>query len=219
MKNLFFILTLFFALPCLAADCGSIKPVLELKSSYGKLRYDYGKDRSGITQISKKLGILEDGIFASGLATVDVSWEVGVDVGAQRKLNGKICVMPEKVTIFMGFQRPTVYISKDLIKDGCQYNLVMRHEQTHHQINKTTLDYYLPYFKSEVEKVINRTQPVYIIHKNELDSVTDEIINNYAAQIEPMVEKFKAMLIHQQMTLDNLSNYAYEDSLCLHTVK
>ena len=36
----------------------------------------------------------------------------------------------------------------------------------------------------------------------------------YLALIEPLVDKFKATLLHEQKKLDNRQNYEFESSIC-----
>ena len=55
-----------------------------------------------------------------------------------------------------------VKLSKELKENSCEYNIVMQHEKTHQQINKKTLEYYLPLFKSASTTIIKSIKPVSI---------------------------------------------------------
>jgi len=89
MKKLFFILTfcIFLGLGnfvSVAAEtdvCATLKaePEIEFTTSYGKLKYDFGYNQQGLTRLGQQYGIVEQGLFASGLAVVGVNWEVSLN--------------------------------------------------------------------------------------------------------------------------------------------
>ena len=121
MKKLFFVLTVCIwniaaSLPARAADCRQYKVMPEIKfsTSYGKLVYDVTNDRQRLTALGEKLGIVEHGLFASGLATISVNYQVSVNAASRREPDGTICVIPTEVEVFIGYQNPIIYISNDL---------------------------------------------------------------------------------------------------------
>ena len=148
MKKLFFILTfcIFLGLGnfvSVAAEtdvCATLKaePEIEFTTSYGKLKYDFGYN--------------EQGLFASGLAVVGVNWEVSLNTISRVVNDTDICVVPTSLNVFIGYQDPTIFISNQLLPGSCEYNVVVRHEQTHHQINTAALEYFIPSLRRSVQK-------------------------------------------------------------------
>lgn len=189
-------------------------PAIELTTSYGKLKYDYSKNNKQLTKLAAKHGIAEKGLFASGLATVNVSWEISVNTVGKVYDKNNICVVPTSLNVFIGFSEPTIYISKQLRRKSCEYNVVSRHEQTHQQINKTTLDYFMPLFEEALEKIAANVKPERVSLISEIDRGTSVLTQKYNKKLAPLIEIFKQELMTEQGKLDNKANYEYENSLC-----
>ena len=218
IKKLFFILTiLIFFCPCVfATDCSSVpvNPTVKITSSYGKLLYDKTKSIEEITSLAKKFNLVEKGLFASGLSTVNVNFDItintlGIPVGEL-----EYCVVPTDVIIFLGLDSPTIYLSKDIDKNPCIHDLVLRHEKTHQQINKTTLEYYLPLFKEASSRIIKELKPIKITNIQEIESSTALLTKLYNKKMMSLVDFIKKEMINEQKKLDNPENYNFENSLC-----
>ena len=221
MKKLFFILTVLLgtSLSVEAAAfnrCAELKPQprLSFYTSYGKLEYDFSKDQMGITKVGMSYGVIEKGIFANGLATGTVKWEVDVSSEGREGRNGEICAYPVEIKFYLGFADPKIYVSRDLRKGSCMYDLVLRHEQTHQQINTAALEYFIPRLKSAALSVLNNVPPQRIDNSGQIDATTRQFVHTYSAQLEPLINFFKAELLREQSKLDNHENYQLEGSLC-----
>lgn len=218
MKKLFFILTtlIFFTSTAFCSDeCVDIpiNPEIKLISSFGKLNIDNTKSKEELTSLAKENNYVEEGLFANGLSTADINFDITLKTSVETK-NDKQCIIPKEVNIFLGFNIPMIYISKELIKDSCEYNVVLRHEQTHQQINKKTLEYYLPLFKSASTTIIKSIKSFNIEKTENLNKATDDYINLYNQKLTPLVDFIKKEILIQQQKLDNPDNYKYENSLC-----
>lgn len=224
MKKLFFILTflpfaLCFSQKTIAAEtdvCASLvsEPEIEFTTSYGKLKYDYSYNLQELTNLGRKYNIVEQGLFASGLAIVSVNWEVSLNTISKIVDDTNICVVPTSLNVFIGYQDPTIYISNQLQPGSCEYNVVVRHEQTHHQINTAALEYFIPSLRRSVEKIAKDIRPYKIDSPSKIDEATNELTEMYIAQIEPLINHFKNELMQEQSKLDNQMNYAMESNLC-----
>lgn len=222
MKKLFFILTFLLVLSparqVLSAPTGceryKTQPELRFSTSYGKLKYDNSYSQRQLTVLGEKYGILEQGLFASGLATVNVSYQLSVKAVRKQVSDSLICVIPKVVDVYIGYQSPTIYISKDLVKDSCEYNVVLRHEQTHQQINTAALEYFIPQLQNAVRSILNSEEPIRIKKADDFDAASEQLVNNYTAKLEPLINYFKTELIKEQGKLDNYQNYKLEDDLC-----
>lgn len=197
-------------------DCHEIipDPEINLYTSYGKLQYDFSRDRSHLTAVGNTFGIIEQGLFAAGLAVVEVSWEVSLNTLSHVLDNGRICVVPSSVEVYIGYQNPVIYVDKSLQAHTCEYNLVVRHEQTHQQINKAALEYFLPMFYRAVGRIARNVVPAGVERINNIDTATAEMTRQYALKLEPLIELFKKELMLEQGKLDNRTNYEMEGQLC-----
>lgn len=199
-----------------AGDCTAVKstPTIKFTTSYGKLKYNTNKNNQQITAIANQYGIVEHGVFASGLATVNVNWEISINTLGKIISDYNICVVPTSINVHIGFADPTIYLSNQMSPDTCEYKVVLRHEQTHQQINKTALDYFLPLFKQAIYKIVANTPPSSVANISEIDKATTEMTQVYNKKISPLIEVFKNELLAEQGKLDNTSNYRFESRLC-----
>lgn len=223
MKKLFFILTnlalflvIMFPDDARASACDSLKtnPEVHFSTSYGRLVYDYSYNREEITNISSGTEFQESGAFLSGLATVSIEKEAEVGTITETIGDNIICVLPRKVNVYVGLSNPKIYISRDLRKGSCTYNVVMRHEQTHQRINKAALDYFIPIFKVAAEKMAQNLKPIQISSYAEMDSASRRLSEQMYNEFEKIVNIFKKKLAVEQSKLDSGSNYAAEENIC-----
>jgi len=223
MKKLIFTLTIlgfstFSSLAHCYNGCEQIRPQPKINfyTSYGKLEYDFSKDQMGISQIGMQHGVIEKGIFANGLATGTLKWEINVSTSAQKGQTKQFCATPSEIDFYMGFTNPTIYVSSDLRKGTCMYDLVLRHEQTHQQINIKTLEYFIPLFKQALQKIIQEIPAEPLAGKTQisLNHASTIIAQKYSERIKPLIDVFKKELQIEQGKLDNSSNYAFENSIC-----
>ena len=219
MKKLFFILTTLIFLSSSAFsndDCFTIQnnPQIKIFSSYGKLTYDKTKSKEELTQLTKQHIFVENGLFANGLSTANINFDITLKTYIQETNNSTLCVLPKEITIFLGIENPIIYLSKDLKEKSCEYNIVLKHEKTHQQINKKTLEYYLPFFKNTAISIIKNLKPLTITDHQDLDKTTNEYIKLYNQKLTPLVDFIKKEIAEQQQKLDNPDNYKYENSLC-----
>ena len=221
MKKLFFILTNLFIIaeasqvsaanPC---DEIAVNPTINLTTSFGKLRYDFTKNIKELTKLSGKYGIIEQGLFASGLAAIGVEWEIEVNTISKVVGSFDICTIPSTIDIFVGFSDPVIYVSRDLEEGSCEYELVMRHERTHQQINKTALEYFAPLMK-EAFKEVARNIPAHRVDSiSKIDVATEVLTEKYMREIEPIINNFKKEIALEQSKLDSHTNYQLEGDLC-----
>ena len=127
----------------------------------------------------------------SGLATVIVEKEYEFGTSGEALRGGKMCVFPSVINIFVGYTRPMIYIAKSLKPGSCEYNLVLRHEQTHQLINKKALDYFLPRFKAAAEKIALEIKPQKVSSSTEMASVTQKMTDEFAARMNKVVADLK----------------------------
>ncbi len=216
MKKIFFIL-IFLIFPTLAfGACPKITsaPKIELYTSYGKLRYDFSQNNKEITKLAERQGIIEKGLFASGLSTINVNMDITLKTVGDIIGKYDFCVYPTAIKLSVYFSDPTIYISKQLIPNSCEYNVVLRHEQTHQQINKAALDYFLPLFDEAAKKIALSIKPINVKSLSEIDKASAELTEEYNKKFSPLLEFFKQELLKEQLKLDNQANYQHENILC-----
>lgn len=217
-KKIFFVLTFVFFInnQAVADDCSGVvvNPTILLTSSFGTLSYNHEKNTAEITDLAHSLNISETGLFAAGLSTVNIDFDIELNTMAQPVGDQAFCIIPTQIKLFLGLGSPTIYIAKELAPNSCQYNLVLHHEQVHQQINQTTLEYYLPLFKQSASKIAQSLTPLYITNTNEIKPSIKSLTETYNKKLTPLVDYIKKEMLTQQLKLDNTQNYLFESSLC-----
>ena len=189
-------------------------PKLHLRSSYGKLKYDFKHNSAQLKQMSsKKSRSRESGTFMSGLSFVDIDWSVTMNVITRTEGDYK-CVIPIAVDVYIGYRNPIIYISRDVQNNACIYNVVKRHEQQHQQINFAVLDYYLPYLKKGFENKLAILHPRLLEAGKNAEKIIDDLNIEYSEAIRPIVDRFEITLQLEQQNLDTRENYENESNIC-----
>ena len=189
-------------------------PRLNMMTSYGKLRYNYDYDRNSLTKMGRSYGLIEPNMQASGLSLLGVDWSVTLNTSLRVAQDGSVCVIPSSLDVFVGFQEPTIYIDKSLVKDSCRYNLVMRHEHQHQQIGIAALEYFVPRMRRQIIEILPTVKTQNIASLSQANDATAAMNEQYIKLIAPMVENFKATMLNAQKKLDNTANYKYESTIC-----
>ena len=192
----------------------SVDPEIIFYTSYGKLRYDKTLARPQLSALGRKFGIFEEGALASGLALVDVASEYQLNTESRPMINGAVCIIPQQLTVYIGFQNPVIYLARDLQPDTCLYNLVVRHEQVHQQINVNALEYFIPQIYQQVKGIVAAMRPMYVSTPKLAKSGTYDMTAFYAKQINDVVDNFKQAILAEQHKLDNRKQYQMESDIC-----
>ena len=218
MKKLFFILIFYLNLYPVQALSACPKdrdtPKIKLYTSYGKLTYDNSKNNAQITEMALKYGILEKGIFASGLSTIDINLDIVLKTSAEEQVDKSFCIYPKNIDLTISFSSPIIYISNKLQANSCEYNLVLRHEQTHQQINSSALDFFLPMFKIAANQIAKNLKPIRIQDNSEIDTASNQLTTEFNEKLTPLLNFFKKQILQEQLKLDNNENYKNESLIC-----
>ncbi len=218
MKKLFFILILIVFYPnfSLRAACPENYPTpkIEFYTSYGKLQYDFTKSIEEITSMTKKTELKEKGLFASGLTAIKINMDISLN-STVKQLNKKTyCIYPKDVKLSIYYKDPTIYIANSLKPNTCEYNVVLRHEQAHVQINKTALDYFIPLFHKAAIEIFKSIKTREVNSKLQTKQASQEIAEEFDLKFTPIYNYFKQQIFTEQQKLDNDNNYKYESSIC-----
>ena len=200
-----------------AAGDGAADPCAEFRYSTRlnmTTSYNYDYDRRSLTLLGQKYGLVEPGMHASGLSLFGIDWSVSLNTVARVGAGDTICVLPTSLDVFIGFREPTIYIDNGLKKDGCRYNLVLRHEHQHQQVSIAALEYFMPRIRAEIQKALPVVRPRAVASLSATDAATEEMNGEYIRLIRPLVNDFKATLLYEQKKLDNRENYRFESGVC-----
>lgn len=227
MKNVFYIL-IFLSFASfssakaespLNARCKSVvkNPHVSVTASYEPLTYDHTKVGRTLTRLhsSEYGGNVHEGYQITGLATYDLGTELNFNLSKQKLQDGVVCFYPSDIKLDISMRNPTIYIARSIKKGTCAYEVALRHEQTHQQINLEVIEKYVPIIKNRFVEAVKK----YAIASREKDDVSMEIIQEglqkkYLEAINPVLEEIKTEIKTEQEKLDNIEHYNYEQSLC-----
>ena len=227
MKNIFYILIFlnfsFFstamAVSPLNAKCKAYvkNPSVTVTAYYGTLTYDTSKVTRTLTRMhmTEYGGDVHDGYQITGLATYDLGTELNFNLSKQKLNDGTVCFYPGDIKLDISMRNPTIYISRNIKKGTCAYEVALRHEQTHQQINMEVIEKYMPVIKDRFLEAVKK----YAIASRAKDDIEMEIVQQglqkkYLEAIKPVLEEIRKEIKTEQEKLDNVENYNYEQSLC-----
>ncbi len=226
MKKLFFILISAIFLSSSTAFgyeeedyrqvCENQKNNLQINfyTSYGKLIYDRSLNKEDLSKIAQQAGIFEKGVFAAGLALVNINSEYELNTITKTMKNNAHCLLPYQLNLYIGYSRPIIYLAKDLVEGSCTYNLVLRHEQVHQQINKQALEYFIPKIYHIIKQQSSIIKPIYIPSQASEEKANQSLTQAYHNLITPLVDEFRDQILAEQSKLDNQQHYQLEGDIC-----
>ena len=118
------------------------------------------------------------------------------------------------LNVYIGFSRPIIYLAKELQPGTCSYNLVLRHEQVHQQINVQALQYFIPMIRRELSAAAAKIPAVYVGPLETEDKALEQLNRRYAEIITPQVNRLRSQILAEQRKLDNSRNYKMEGDVC-----
>lgn len=225
MKKLFYTLIfIIFSLPFSAAQSSDdvcrqlMRPAkVKIDVSYGKLRYDFTKNYRSLTRLHiRQYGNnIATGKKVTGMAANDLIWTMNLHLQKNSLPDNTSCIYPTDVNLILNIKNPTIYIAKELEEGSCRYNIAMRHEQTHQQINIQVLEHYLPLIKNRLIEIIKNNSLISQPYDVNLSLAQETFKRKYLAAIQPLLDEMQAEITAEQAKLDSPENYEYEESLCL----
>lgn len=200
------------------------RPIVELVSSYGKLRYNFDKDEAYLKRETELKFEAQNEDFSGdfspiGLTKVRDSFDFDFTAETIKLNHGYLCVYPSKIRMRLEYLMPTIYILKDLKEGSCLYDLALRHEKTHMQIYIEALDYFLPILKEYAESLFDKVG-VMVISAYEPEGMAAQMLHEtYLKKIQKKVNDWQTEVEQEQLKLDSPQNYILENSLCLEVEK
>lgn len=193
------------------------KPKVTVKVVFEQLKYDNSKVSRTLARMHKEMfqGELIEGYRVNGLTPYQLATELFFTVGKKTFNDGVTCFFPVEVNLLLTLKDPTIYIERNLEPGTCAYNVTLRHEQTHEQINVEILEHYLPIIKDRFLAAVKK----YSLASRPADDVPLQTVQNslekkYLNAINPILDEMNNEINKEQSKLDTKEQYDYEQSLC-----
>ncbi len=227
MKNIFYILIFiscaFFLNPASANEykekCMQYRAVPNVKIAleFDELKYNHTKTPRTLARLQREKfsGKLLNGYQVMGLTTYDFGTELNFKLEEKIINNGLTCYYPTEITLVLSMRYPTIYISKTVSKNSCQYDQLLRHEHMHLQLAAAAFEAYAPVLKERFLEAVKK-YPVAGRPKKDvsMDVVRDDLTKKYMSVLTPLVQTLQNEIDTEQAKLDTPENYKKEQTLC-----
>lgn len=189
-------------------------PQIEIKYNYGELKINHEKTAEQLVEMMDEMYPLKVTHKLNGLTSLSPYTIVESNI-AGTGVSGYRCYYPQKVSVIIGYE-PTVYISNDLKKDTCRYDVTMRHEQTHLDIGYLSLNKFLQTVKEEFPKIVDKVGVKVLPASSKItaDEASTELNDKYRQRMGKLFDLFVKYMTNQQMKIDSVAGYEFESSLC-----
>lgn len=112
-----------------------------------------------IKQINTMAG--SHGLSRPGFKVLGIT-EIAIDSGVQVKYQGipvgsSVCVNVVNVDAHFGLKKHFVNVPREYAQGSCEYNVVLRHEMAHVDVNRRTVRKYAEVLKAEVRRELRNT--------------------------------------------------------------
>ncbi|HEY9164492.1 MAG TPA: hypothetical protein VIN57_07755 [Magnetovibrio sp.] len=158
----FFVLTLGgwgFATAALAACPRVGEPAVSVQVVDPGPRVVTTKSIKQINTMAGSHGLSKPGFQVLGMT--EISIDSGVKVSYRGQPVGQtVCVNVEKVEGHFGLKKHFVNVPREYPRESCQYNVVLRHEMAHVDVNRRTVRKYADVLKAEVRRALRITGSV-----------------------------------------------------------
>ncbi len=192
-------------------------PEIVITTSYGELHYDHTKNKRSITRlhVSKNKAKLKSGQLLNGLSTYKVGAKFNLEARQQSLESGLTCVYTRKVDLFLGVtENPVTYIAKEFEEDSCPYNVTLRHEETHQQINQIILEHYVNLLRKKVTNFVTSNVVVFEDDNVNMLVAKEKLHEKLSTLVDKHLEELYMEFESEQSKLDMSINYNYENELC-----
>lgn len=195
-------------------SCSAINPTpkITFKTSYGKLIHDLSKSQTEVSSLahsSNEPGWLTVGFASAPTQTYIASKEIA------RKIDDNVtCVLPDEIEIYVGFQKPVIYVSKEYKEDICKFSVVIRHEQVHQRINKLTLDYFIPLMDKVLRAAISDVRGIKVTSEEQAQEGMALLRTYYLARLTPILEEMAKAQQAEHAKMDSLTSYKMQWDMC-----
>lgn len=192
-------------------------PKVLIKAVFEPLRYDYSRAPRTLENMHRQEygGQTHEGYRINGLTPYNLNTTLEFRILKKVFKDGVTCFYPDEITLVFTLQDPVIYIARSIRKGTCEYDVTLRHEQTHEQVNVEALEYYLPKIRDAFIAAVKK----YAVAGRPKDDMTLEAVQKslekkYLDAINPLLSELENEITKEQAKLDRLEHYNYESSLC-----
>ena len=195
------------------AECMQRAPNIRVNvaNDLGRVVYDHSKSRSDFRYAAPDGAVMSDDTAGATLVNLQIEGNTETVV---MKDKGGWCVSISNVNMQMFLGDIIVLIDKKYPVGSCEYNAIIAHENKHVSVARTVVDFYVPYVRKELERIVDSMSTVRVSEQAQARSVQRQFTREVNQRIQPMLELIKEQLQKGNSDLDTPENYAKETGMC-----
>jgi hypothetical protein len=171
-------------------------------------RFDYSKspeELAAMTNTPRGYHTVNHGVTSARLNTkIDFRMQVAA-------LGRTLCVIPVSLTVEVGYDEMTVYVSRRHQQGSCPFRVTLDHEMEHVQTNMAALNRHVPAIRSALQRVASQMKPIATTSQAEAERrILDEAQRGIASALEAM----KRDRDNANARMDTPSEYARLHAKC-----
>lgn len=149
------------------------------------------KSLAQINTMAGSHGLAKAGFKVLGMTEIKIDSGVSVRFQGQRNTSG-LCVHVSKVDVRFGLKTHAVHVPREYARGSCQFNVVMRHEMAHVNVNRSTVRKYADILKNEMRSLLRRTGAVAVASMAEgqsaqtatIQSILDDVSVRFNGELD-----------------------------------
>lgn len=155
------------------------------------------KSLDQINAMAGSHGLTRQGSRVLGLTEIDLDSAVNVRFKGERAGAG-MCVSVSRVEVKFGLKKHYVHVPREYPRGTCQFNVVMRHEMAHVDVNRRTVRKYAQVLKNEVRSVLRQTGAhaahTMVAGQRSQAAVLQKVIDDVSTRFRAELEKLHAQI-------------------------
>lgn len=153
-------------------------------------------------------------VHVNGLMRGAISLETQTSVAWQRQENGEEnCFWFNEVNVQMKLS-PTIYIAREIIKDSCLYQEVLKHEYKHYQVDLSIAQEYQLIFQQELGRFLAQNNLIGPFSSQLKDQPKQQLMKNLETVMHAVNERLKVERIQRQAVVDTREEYERVANAC-----
>ncbi len=182
---------------------------VNIAKDLGRVVYDHSKSRSQFASVAGKgfskntLGVTISKLQIDGTTETNIS-----------KVPGGYLVYITDVNMQLFYGDIVVLIDKKYPVGSCEYNAIIAHENKHVGIARMVIDFYAPYVKKEIERIIKDIEPVVVRSNASTSSVNFRFSTEIQNRLKPMMALIQDQLEKGNAMQDTPEIYAQDTAGC-----
>ena len=137
-------------------------------------------------------GLLRDGFKVLGITTIKLDNGIKVKYQGQ-PVGGAVCVSVNRVEVTFGLKDHHVSVPREYPQGSCHYNVVMRHEMAHVDVNRRTVRKYADILKNDMRAALRRSGAVaastMVQGQNVQTAVIQKVLDDITVRFNAELEK------------------------------